>query len=287
VHQHVVHEARGLVVGGGVLVEEKERVHLADVEHQALARVGLHAVQRQRNVELVPGLGQQQVGVRGPRLGLEGGGVDGAGVARAQARATALAEAELGVDAAVGIAHAAAGQGHRDVATVVGARLALVAVAAGAVHALHHRSQAGTDRDALQRLDLARLLLHVQRHELDRLQPRHELGLFLAQALGGERGIGLLLRLLELLQPRVGAAAGLERGLELAVALLQPLHALHQLAEIGLGGRAVARGQRRCAQQRQRGGSDEAARRPWPLQPAHHGRRCHLSSRPSCRRRRR
>jgi hypothetical protein len=100
---------RRFVVGRGILVEEDEGVDLAGGEMQVVARVlALTAGVVERHLELVPGLGEDGEGIVGPLgLGLEGHRVRRAGVGRPQADAVALAEADVGEDLALVVAHRA------------------------------------------------------------------------------------------------------------------------------------------------------------------------------------
>ena len=118
-HEDGVEELAGFVVGGRVLVEEDEGVHLAEVDLQLFPGAGLVAAEGQGNGGLVPGLAQHGHGVvRIAALHAEGAGV-GLGVGTHAVEALALTEAELGEDVAFGVADVGQGQGDEDVAPVV------------------------------------------------------------------------------------------------------------------------------------------------------------------------
>ncbi|MEI2695184.1 MAG: hypothetical protein V9E90_08960 [Saprospiraceae bacterium] len=197
-HEGVVEEARRLVVGDAVLVEEDEGVDLAGGQVQVLARVGLEAVVHQRDLELVPGLGQDGEGIVGAGVGLEGGGVGGAGIGGTQADAGALAEAEVGEDLALGVAHFAAGQRHGEIAAIAGASFVGAARRVAGADALHDAGQAAADLDAFERLgEFLERTLHCQRLRFRGLEPGSEFGFLFGNAFAGEC---LLQRLVLLLQ---------------------------------------------------------------------------------------
>lgn len=145
-HEYVVEEGGGFVVGDFVLVEVAEGIDLADIEPQP----GLAHGQRQR----VAGLRQQYrrlvaVGEREYR-GVGGGGEGG----RQKAETIALAHAEMREQGAFALAYAAGREFDFDVGTVVDA--ALVLAMGGAAHgALADHHQRGLGRNAIQYVEQA------------------------------------------------------------------------------------------------------------------------------------
>ncbi len=118
-HERVVHERDALIIRCCVLIEEHERVHLADVERQSLPRLWLESAARQRYVELVPCLCQKRRGVIAVGE-LEGRGVGRAGqCGRQAAEPVALPQTKVGKELALGLTYPAAGQGDLDVGAVI------------------------------------------------------------------------------------------------------------------------------------------------------------------------
>ena len=98
----------------------------------------------------------------------------------------------MGEDLAFSVADFTAGQSDGNVATIVG-KCPLISF----IRMLHHASQAGADRNALQSLDLASLLLYGKRLILHCLQPGNEFRLLLADAFAGERFLHFLVLLFQ------------------------------------------------------------------------------------------
>ena len=222
-HEGVVHEVPGFVVGNAVLVKEHEGVDLAQRE-AGLARCAGAA---QRHVELVPGLRQGELRVVRVTAGKRGA-VGRAGVGGAQHQAFALAKAGMDKNCSRAVGKAAAWQGHCHIAAVIAPAAAtgrIVQIAAARL--LHHAGQAAFHVNACQRFDqragrgLQRLLLRFHR-----LEPYRQLGFAVADAVAVQ-----------------GAA-------QLGVLRFQALDALGQRLDLrqqrlGVGGRGGR--QRRCA----------------------------------------